>query len=106
MRRSVINVLIAVLIAIFTIGTPIAAKAACSGGSECYVTGADTAKGSCDQKGQPCKVAQNCAGQVLKMPAQVSYRVASDISKLAFTILSNDDPSSVFVKPETSPPRA
>lgn len=106
MRRSIINVLIAVLIAIFAIGTPIAAKAACSGSSECYVTGADAANGSCDQKGQPCKVVQNCAGQVLKMPAQASYRIASDASRVAFAIPSTDDLSSVFVTPETSPPRA
>jgi hypothetical protein len=104
MRRSLITVLVALLIAIFAIGAPIPAKAAdCSGSGDCNV---GMNQGSCDLKGEPCKFAQNCAGQVLKMPAQAWFRVALGDSKVAFAIPANDDLSSASITPEISPPRA
>jgi hypothetical protein len=106
MRRNLITVLVALLIAVFAIGAPIPAKAAECSGSGCNVAGDAMTEGSCDLKGEPCKVAQNCAGQVLKMPAQAWFRVASAISKVAFAIPSSDDLSSASVTPEISPPRA
>jgi hypothetical protein len=106
MRRTVINVLVALLIAIFAIGAPIPAKAADCSGGDCGAAATGMADGSCDLKGEPCKVAQNCAAQVQKMPAQASFRVASGVSKVAFAFPSNDDLSSASITPEISPPRA
>jgi hypothetical protein len=106
MRRSVVNVLVALLIAIFAIGAPIPAKADCSSSGDCSEAAAGMADGSCDLKGEPCKVAQNCAAQILKMPAQTSIRLATNISKVAFAFPSNEDVCSTSVTPEISPPRA
>jgi hypothetical protein len=106
MRQSVIHVLVALLIAIFAIGTPIPAKTDCAGSGACNVAGDGMANGSCDLKGEPCKIAQNCAGQVLKMPGQASFRGASGASKFVFAIPSDDDLSSASITPEISPPRA
>lgn len=105
MRLSLAHFLVALLIAVFAIGAPIPAKADCHGSGECNIAAAGKADGSCDLKGEPCKVAQNCAAQVLKMPAQESFGIGSGMSKVAFASLSNDDVASASITPETSPPR-
>lgn len=101
--RSVYNTLLAVLlIATFAVGAPIHAKASCEG-SDCSMGLAD---GSCDQKaGEPCKVPQNCASPLQKMPANSALRLAPGTSLSHYGPLSNDKIASAFVPPETAPPR-
>ena len=105
MRLRLAHFLVALLIAVFAIGAPIPAKADCHGSSDCNVVAAGKADGSCGLKGEPCKVAQNCTAQILKMPAPESFRVVLGMSKVAFAPLSNDDVASTSIIPETSPPR-
>ncbi len=105
--RSLLNALLVVLlIAAFAIGAPIPAKAVCEGSSDCNLTKAGLADGSCDQKGEPCKIAQNCASPLHKMPLYSAIRVLPDAAQAQYGPLSSDAIASAFVLPETAPPRA
>ena len=106
MRSIFTHVLAALLIVMLAIGAVIPAKADCLGADGCKSAAAGMADGSCGLKGEPCKVAQNCAAQIAKMPVQASIRLFLDPSKIAFAALANDDIRSAFVTPETAPPRA
>ncbi|HET6157756.1 MAG TPA: hypothetical protein VFE34_05390 [Dongiaceae bacterium] len=106
MRSIFTHVLAALLIVMLAIGAPIPAKAHCPGADGCKSAAAGMADGDCGMKGEPCKVAQNCAAQILKMPAQASVRLSLYQSKVAFSAHVNDDIRSTFVTPEIAPPRA
>jgi hypothetical protein len=106
MRSIFTHVLAALLIVMLAIGAPIPAKADCLGVDGCKSPAAGMADGSCGLKGEPCKVAQNCAAQIAKMPVQASIRLSPDPSKVAFAALANDEVRSALVTPETAPPRA
>ena len=104
--RSILNALLVVLlIAAFAVGAPIPAKASCQGSSDCNMVKAGLADGPCDQKGEPCKIAQNCASPLQKMPVYGAIRVAPDASQIQYGPLSNHTLASTFVLPETAPPR-
>ena len=105
--RSLLNALLVVLlIAAFAIGAPIPAKAACEGSSDCNLAKAGLADGSCDQKGEPCKIAQNCASPLHKMPIYSAIRVLPEGAQTQYRRFSSDAIASAFVLPETAPPRA
>ncbi len=104
--RSVLNALLVVLlIAAFAVGAAIPAKASCQGSSDCTMVKAGLVDGPCDQKGEPCKVAQNCGSALQKMPAYGAVRVAPSASQTDYGIPSSDGMASAFVPPETAPPR-
>ena len=105
--RFILNTLLVVLlIAAFAVGTPIPAQASCQDSSDCNLVKAGLADGSCDQKGEPCKIAQNCASPLQKMPAFSAIRVLPDVAQTQYGPLSSDAIASAFVLPETAPPRA
>jgi len=105
--RSILNTLLVVLlIAAFAVGSPIPAKASCHSSSGCNMAMAGKADGSCDQKGGgPCKVAQNCAPPLHKMPVCSAIAVAPSAVQIQYSPLSNDAITSAFIPPETAPPR-
>ena len=104
--RSILNALLVVLlIATFAVGAPIPAKASCQG-SDCHMVKAGLADGPCDQKGEPCKIAQNCASPLHKMSVYSAIRVLPDAAQTQYGPLSSDAIASAFVLPETAPPRA
>jgi hypothetical protein len=102
-RAITLHILVVVLIAVFAIGAPIPAKASCLGTSDCSMAG--RSDGSCDQKSGPCKVAQNCASLLQKMPVHASHRLVPDASQVQYGLVANDKIVSEFVPPETTPPR-
>lgn len=106
--RSVLNTLLVVLlIAAFAVGAPIPAKASCQGSSDCTMHQSGAADGSCErQGGEPCKIAQNCASPLHKMPVLSAIRIVPSASQIHYGPLSNDAMASAFVPPETAPPRA
>ena len=105
MRITLSHLLAVLLIAVWAIGMPIPAKADCQDVSGCK--GATSSMdGSCGQKGEPCKIAQNCAGQIQKLPSQVTTAPLWVPLKATFAAPSDDDVRSAFVTPETAPPRA
>ena len=105
--RSLLNALVVVLlIAAFAIGAPIPVQASCQDSSDCNVVKAGLGDGSCDQKSEPCKVAQNCASPLQKMPVYSAIRVLPDAAQAQYGPLSSDAMISAFVLPETAPPRA
>jgi hypothetical protein len=103
MRASILHILVVLLIAAFAIGVPIPAKASCLGASDCSMEG--KSDGSCGQKSEPCKVAQNCASPLQKMPVHASHRLAPGVSQIQYLPAANDRIASGFVPPETTPPR-
>lgn len=105
MRLSLINFVVALLIAVFAIGAPIPAKADCAGQGACSIDVGDMTGGACGAKGEPCKVAQNCAVQPLKMPAQATIGVAVSVSEATFAAPADEMLASAFIIPETAPPR-
>ena len=105
MRLSLINFVVALLIAVLAIGAPIPAKADCAAQGVCKTDADDMTGGACGGKGEPCKVAQNCAVQPLKMPTQATIGFATSISKVAFAAPADETLASAFIIPETAPPR-
>lgn len=105
MRLSLINFVVALLIALLAIGGPIPAKADCAAQGVCKTDADDMTGGACGGKGEPCKVAQNCAVQLLKMPTQATTGIAAYSSEVAFAALTDETLASEFVTPETAPPR-
>lgn len=105
MRLSLINFVVALLIAVLAVGAPIPAKAGCAAQGVCKTDADDMTGGACGGKGEPCKVAQNCTVQPFKMPAQATIGVAAYSSEVAFAALTDETLSSEFVTPETAPPR-
>lgn len=104
--RSVLNALLVVLlIAAFAVGAAIPAKASCQGTSDCALVKAGLVDGPCEQTGEPCKVAQNCAPFLQKMSAASAVRVALSASQAHYGRPSNDVMASASVLPETAPPR-
>ena len=105
MRASTIYVLVVLLIAVFAIGSPLPAQAACDECQDCSTEAPAKNSVPCPEKGLACQIAQTCASQVQKLPAHTMgfgdlvsghpvFGGADDIVvKLA------------FIKPETSPPR-
>jgi hypothetical protein len=105
--RSILNALLVVLlIAAFAIGAPIPVQASCQDSSDCNLAKAGLTDGSCDQKGEPCKIAQNCASPLHKMPVYSAIRVLPDAAQTPYEPLPSDATASAFVLPETAPPRA
>lgn len=105
MRSSLLNLIVALLIAALAIGAPLPAKADCAGQGGCTVGAADMTGGCGGSKGEGCKIAQNCAVQLLKMPAQTTIGIAAHASRVVFAALTDETLSSEFVTPETAPPR-
>lgn len=104
--RSILNALLVVLlIAAFAIGAPIPLQASCQDSGDCNQAKAGL-DGSCDQKGESCKIAQNCASPLHKMPVYSAIHALPNAAQTQYGPLSSDAIASAFVLPETAPPRA
>jgi hypothetical protein len=105
MRASLIRVLVCLLIAVFAIGEPVPAKADCRVCEGCPVDAPAKNDAPCQDKALACQVAQTCASQTQKAPAQLTVgdrddaRGASFASSLSMAVTSAD------LSPETAPPR-
>lgn len=100
-----LHVLVALLIAILAIGAPPPAKAACVTCVDCTAEAPAKNQIPCPDQGRACQIAQTCAPQLQKAPAQsVTFGVlASGKADFGDTRAIAIKPA--FLKPETSPPR-
>jgi len=106
MRSAVAHLLIAVLIAFFAIGVPLSAQADCATCDECSVAVPAKGGGPCSQKGFACQMAQTCASQLQKVPAQTEFQLVVEASEAAFFQSSLAAVKLAQLTPETAPPRA
>jgi len=106
MRLSFAYLLVALLMAIFAIGSPQPALAECAKCADCGTEAPAKNEAPCPEKGIVCQVAATCANQVQKMP--VPAVIAGDMSagKAIFATAAEIAVKLAFSKPETSPPRA
>lgn len=105
MRLSFIHLLVALLIAVFAIGAPPPAQAECAECVDCSTQAPAKNETPCPEKGLACQIAQSCASQVQKAPAQAGVVVADDARIAAFGYAASIAVKSVFITPETAPPR-
>ena len=105
MRAIVVHILAALLIAIFAVGSPSPAKADCMKCHDCPSEAPSKNDVPCPEKGLTCQVAQTCAAQLQKastFPAE-EFSVAG---RPAYGFGSLIAIKSVYLTPETAPPRA
>jgi hypothetical protein len=106
MRVSFVHMLVALLIAIFAIGSPLPAQADCAKCDDCSVEAPAKNEAPCPHKGMACQVAQTCVGQMQKAPAQLGLHPMADAGKASFNLYSSVAIKSAYITPETAPPRA
>jgi hypothetical protein len=106
MRAIVVHILAVLLVAIFAIGSPPPAKADCAKCHDCSTEAPAKQDMPCPEKGLVCQVAQACANQVQKAPAQINIGDLDDAEKAAFGLSSSIAIKSAYLTPETAPPRA
>ena len=106
MRATVVHILAALLIAIFAIGSPPPAKADCAKCHDCSTEAPAKNDVPCPEKGLVCQVAQTCASQVQKAPAQPNFDALVDAGKAGFGLGVSIAIKSTYLTPETAPPRA
>jgi hypothetical protein len=105
MRASVIHILVALLIAVFAIGSPPPAQAACAECQDCSTEAPAKNDVPCPEKGLACQVAQACASQVQKAPVQINVCDLGVGDRDAFGFSSSIAIKSAYLTPETAPPR-
>ena len=105
MRASIIHVLVALLIAVFAIGEPVPAKADCLPCEGCPTEAPVKNDAPCQDKAFVCQVAQGCASQTQKAPAQLHIDVRDDARGAAFGLNASIAVKSAYLTPETAPPR-
>src|SRR5262245_51294808 len=105
MRAILVHILAVLLIAIFAIGSPPPAKADCAKCHDCSTEAPAKNDVPCPEKGLICQVAQACASQAQKAPAQIDIGDL-DAGKAAFGASSSSAIKSAYLTPETAPPRA
>ena len=107
MRTILLQILAALLIAIFAIGSPPPAKADCVKCHDCS-TGAPAKNDvPCPENGLACQVAQTCASQVQKKaPVQLNIDALADAGEAGFGFGVSIATKSTYLAPETAPPRA
>ena len=106
MRATVVHILAVLLIALFAIGSPTLAKVGCETCQDCSTGAPAKSEVPCPEKGLVCQVAQACAGQVQKAPAQIIIRDLGDGGRATFGSNSSMAVKSAYLTPETAPPRA
>jgi hypothetical protein len=106
MRATVVHILAALLIAIFAIGSPQPAKADCTKCDDCSTEAPAKSDVPCPEKALVCQVAQTCASQVQKAPAQLNIDALADSGEVAFGFSASIAIKSTYLTPETAPPRA
>jgi hypothetical protein len=106
MRLSFMHLLVALLIAVFAIGVPPPAQAACAECVDCSTEAPAKNEVPCPEKGLVCQIATSCTSQLQKMPAHTV--IAADLSsgRAVFGDVDDIAVKLAFIKPETSPPRA
>jgi hypothetical protein len=106
MRRSLVHLLAALLIAVFATGAPPPAQAECAECVDCSTEAPAKNETPCPERGLACQISTSCASQIQKMSPHTV--IAGDLSS-GKAIFDNADDIAVkpaFVKPETSPPRS
>lgn len=106
MRVSLVHILAMLLIAIFAIGSPLPAKADCEKCHDCSTEAPAKSDAPCPEKGLVCPIAQACASQAQKAPAQIDVADLHDVGKVMFSVSSSMANKSAYLTPETAPPRA
>lgn len=105
MRASIIRALAVLLIAIFAIGGPVPARAACDTCNGCATEAPVKNDAPCQEKAFVCQVSQGCASQTQKAPAQLDIGERDGASETAFGSSSSIAVKSAYLTPETAPPR-
>lgn len=105
MRASIIHVLVALLIAVFAIGESAPAKADCGTCEGCPTEVPMKNAPPCQDKALVCQVAQGCASQTQKAPAQINIDDRDDARPAAFGLNASIAVKSAYLTPETAPPR-
>jgi hypothetical protein len=105
MRVSIIHVLVALLIAVFAIGSPRPGQADCAKCETCSVEIPAGNEAPCPQKGLACQIAQTCVSQVQKAPAQIAIHTPAEAPAVAFGRQLAAAEKSASLTPETAPPR-
>ena len=105
MRMGVLHVVVALLIAVFAVGTPLPARADCVECQGCTAEAPAKNDAPCPEKGFVCQIASSCASQVQKVPAHIVSQAAVAVSSIAFGYGSSIAHKSAFITPETAPPR-
>lgn len=105
MRMGILYVVVALLIAVFAIGTPLPAQAGCVECQDCTTEAPAKNDAPCPEKGLACQIASSCASQVQKAPAHIVSQAAVDFGSVAFGYGSSIALKSAFITPETAPPR-
>lgn len=105
MRRTLVHVLAAILLAIFAIVEPASVRADCEACSDCTV--AKVGERAPCSHGQPvCQTGQGCVSLAQKLPMQAGIPVARTLSGGAFGDVTAAAIKSSHIQPETAPPRA
>jgi len=103
---SIVHILVALLIAVFAIGSPLPAQADCAECETCSVETPARSEAPCAQKGLACQIAQTCVSQMQKAPAQIGIHTFVEAPAVAFTPRLAATEKSASLTPETAPPRA
>ena len=106
MRVGFVHILVALLIAIFAIGSPQPAKADCAKCHDCSIGAPANNDVPCQEKGLVCQVAQTCASQLQKAPPQINVDEIADTGEASFGFGASVAIKSTYLTPETAPPRA
>ncbi len=105
MRMGILYVVVALLIAVFAIGTPLPAQADCVDCQDCTTEAPAKNDAPCPEKGLACQIASSCASQIQKAPALITIQAIDDASAAAFDRVPAIATKSAFIAPETAPPR-
>lgn len=106
MRALVVHILAVLLIAIFALGAPQPATADCVKCHDCETGAPANNNAPCPEKGMVCQVAQTCASQVQKSPAQLNVDELRATGQPSFNFGFSIAFKSAYLTPETAPPRA
>ena len=97
--------LVAMLLAIFAIGSPLPAAADCATCDDCSVGAPTKNETPCPHKGMACQISQLCVSQMQKVPAHLGIYPVADAREAAFSLSSFVAIKSTYHTPETAPPR-
>ena len=98
--------LVALLIAIFAVGSALPADADCAKCDDCSVGAPASNETPCPHKGTACQISQTCVNQMQKAPVQVGIHPVVDAGEAAFSLSPFVAIKSAYLTPETAPPRA
>ena len=105
MRRALVHVLAAILLAVFAIGVPASVRADCAACADCTVS-KGAGEDPCSHGQLACQLGLSCASQAQKLAVHAGIGAVRTQSKAAFGDVAAAAVKPAHIPPETAPPRA